>query len=78
MPAYTKTERLFAALTSRINSGEFPPGSKLPSGRELCEEYAVSMQVVRRVIDRLKDRGIVEGVAGSGYYVREREQETPG
>lgn len=74
MPAhYTKTERLFAALVARIESGEFPPGSKLPSGSELCAEYDVSMQVVRRVTDRLKDRGVIEGVAGSGWYVREPE-----
>lgn len=69
MPPYTKVDRLQAAILRRIESGEFRPGDKLPSGSQLCAQYTVSMQVVRTVMDRLKTRGVVVGVPGSGYYV---------
>lgn len=69
MSHYTKKARLRAALLARIDSGEFPPGSKLPSQSQLCREYDVSTQTVRSVMDELKARKIVVGVSGSGYYV---------
>lgn len=66
---YTKVDRLQAAITDLIESGEYPPGAKLPSQRELCDAHGVSLQVVRTALDRLKARGVVVGVPGSGYYV---------
>ncbi|MEU8050435.1 winged helix-turn-helix domain-containing protein [Micromonospora haikouensis] len=71
MPAYTKKQRLIDALTSRIESGDNPPGAKLPSGTELCAEVDVSRQVVRSAVDWLKARGLVEGAPGAGVFVRE-------
>lgn len=70
MPAYTKKDQMIEDLLRRIADGEFPPGSKLPSGTELIEQYVVSRQVVRSVIDHLKSTGVVVGVPGSGVYVR--------
>jgi GntR family transcriptional regulator len=72
MPAYTKKQQLIDALTQRIESGEYPPGAKLPSGTELCVEFDVSRQVVRSAIDWLKARGLVDGAPGAGVFVRER------
>lgn len=66
---HTKKARLIEELKRRIESGENPPGSKLPSGRELCEEFGVSMIVVRGAIDWLKAKNMVEGAPGSGVYV---------
>jgi GntR family transcriptional regulator len=71
MPAESKTDRLQRELERRIASGEYPPGSKLPSGAELREEFDVSQQVVRTAIDRLRMRGLVETVVGVGVYVAE-------
>ncbi|WBB96235.1 winged helix-turn-helix domain-containing protein [Solwaraspora sp. WMMA2059] len=72
MPAYTKKQRLIDTLTSRIESGEYPPGAKLPSGTEMCAEFDVSRQVVRAAIDWLKARGLVDGAPGAGVFVREQ------
>jgi DNA-binding GntR family transcriptional regulator len=70
---YSKADRLQEALLKRIELGEFPPGSKLPSWAELGEQYDVSAQTVRTVMERLKFLGVVEGVPGSGTFVKERE-----
>ena len=71
-PAYSKIQQLIDGVTSRIESGDYPPGAKLPSGRELCQEYGVSMQTVRTAIERLKAARLIESVPGGGYYVRRR------
>ncbi|MFJ2640421.1 GntR family transcriptional regulator [Streptomyces sp. NPDC087511] len=57
-------------LRARIEAGEFPPGSKLPSTRELAEQYAISAQAIARVIALLKGDGLVEGRQGAGVFVR--------
>lgn len=69
MSAYSKVERVIAALTRRIEQGEFQPGQRLPSGRELAAEYDVSMMTIRTATERLKASGVIVGVPGSGYYV---------
>jgi hypothetical protein len=40
-PGY-RYEQIADDLAERIKSGEFPPGSKLPSRRELIEHYRVT------------------------------------
>ncbi|TDC78101.1 GntR family transcriptional regulator [Micromonospora sp. KC606] len=71
MGAYTEKPRPIDSLTQRIESGESPPGAKLPSGTGLCLEFDVSRQVVRSAIDWLKARGLVDGAPGAGVFVRE-------
>lgn len=66
---HTKKALVIEELRRRIESGEAPPGSKLPSGRELCAEFNVSMIVVRQAIDYFKAKEMVEGAPGSGVYV---------
>jgi GntR family transcriptional regulator len=58
-------------LDARIQSGEYPPGSKIPSYSELKAIYGVGVTAVQRAILVLRERGLVEGVAGRGVYVRE-------
>ncbi|MEV3950061.1 GntR family transcriptional regulator [Streptomyces halstedii] len=57
-------------LRARIEVGEFPPGSKLPSTRELSEQYSISAQAIARVVALLKGDGLVEGRQGAGVFVR--------
>lgn len=71
MPSYSSIyERIADEMTERIKSGEFPPGSKLPSRAELCAEYEVSDFVADRVFLTLRMRGMTETVPGRGVYVR--------
>ena len=69
MPPYTKRLHMIEELTRRIESGEYPSGAKLPSGKQLAIEFEVSMMVVRQAVDWLKARGMAEGVPGKGVYV---------
>ncbi|MFE2445461.1 GntR family transcriptional regulator [Streptomyces sp. NPDC059426] len=57
-------------LRTRIDGGEFAAGSKLPSTRELTEQYDISAQAIARVVSLLKADGVVEGRQGAGVFVR--------
>lgn len=46
-------------LLARINAGEFPPGSQLPSERELMEAYAVGRPAIREAMQQLERSGLV-------------------
>ena len=64
--------QLTAILRSRIQSGELPPGTQLPSALSLSGTYDVSVPTVRKAITQLKAEGLVVGVAGYGVFVAER------
>ncbi|MFR9758206.1 GntR family transcriptional regulator [Streptomyces sp. TR06-5] len=59
-----------ADLRSRIDTGEFPAGTRLPSTRLLSQHYEISAQAIARVIGLLKADGLVEGRQGAGVFVR--------
>ncbi|MGS0743805.1 FadR/GntR family transcriptional regulator [Glaciimonas sp. GG7] len=59
-------------LLQKIESGQYGPGTKLPTEPLLSEEYGVSRTVVREAISRLKNEGVVEPRQGSGVYVSEQ------
>lgn len=65
----SKTQTLIDYVIERIRSGEWPPGTKLPSARELREQHGVSQQVVRVAVDRLRLGGWVETSPGAGWWV---------
>ncbi|MEZ4258702.1 MAG: GntR family transcriptional regulator [Polyangiaceae bacterium] len=58
-PARHAADAVFEQLASAIVNGHVPPGSSLPSERELSERFSVSRLVVRQAIHRLADMGLV-------------------
>lgn len=50
-------------------NGDFPPGSRLPSVRELASELGVSPVTVSEAYRELADRGLIESVRGRGTFV---------
>lgn len=50
------------SLRERIRSGEFAPGSRLPTQRELESEFGVSRSAVREALAALTQDGLLEGV----------------
>lgn len=68
MPAYLY-EHITNDLRAKIKNGEYPPGSKLPSRRELCEMYGCSEAPVMRAMWILQHEGLVTSLTGSGSYV---------
>ena len=57
-------------LRTRIQSGEWAVGEKLPGRSILAEHYDVGANVIQRATERLIIEGVLEGRAGSGTFVR--------
>ncbi|MEW2383401.1 winged helix-turn-helix domain-containing protein [Micromonospora sp. NPDC047707] len=66
-------QRIVDDIVARITSGELSPGDKLPSSRELQEQYKTSHMTVRTAVTILRDRGLVESVSGVGVFVAHPE-----
>lgn len=69
-------DEITSVLLRRIESGEYAPGSKLPSTREFAQLFNVSPPMVREALSRLKHDGYVDARQGSGVFVSTR-QSTP-
>jgi DNA-binding GntR family transcriptional regulator len=72
-----KYRRIAEDLLARIDKGEYPPGSKLPTKAELMTKHHVALNTVERAIEELRAAGRVETVQGAGMYVREPGAESP-
>lgn len=72
--ADAKRERLYHRVVEQIllsiRSGDYSPGSRLPSERELAERYNVSRVTVREATIALEAKGAIDIRAGSGAFVR--------
>jgi GntR family transcriptional regulator len=66
-PAYAQ---LVNILRGQIASGEYRPGSRLPSEAQLCREYEVSPMTVRRAINVLLEQRVVVTTQGKGTFVK--------
>lgn len=64
------------ALRTRIESGELAPGDRLPSIRQLTDEFGHSGIVGQRAYALLIDEGLVISRPGNGYFVRSQEAPT--
>lgn len=73
-PPSTDSTRLYqqvaASISASIADGAFQPGHRLPSERDLADEFGVSRPTVRRAVIALEMRGLLEARQGSGVYVR--------
>lgn len=54
-----------------IRENQLPPGQRLPSERELGEQFGVSRTVVREAVRALVAKGVIEVVSGSGLRIAE-------
>lgn len=64
--------QLAVELRQRIDAGEFPVGSTLPTITDLMAEYRLARQTVRDAIRVLADDGLVVTVKKAGTIVRRR------
>jgi DNA-binding transcriptional regulator YhcF (GntR family) len=56
-------------ITEKVVSGEFPPGEKIPSVRELAATMGVNPNTVMRTYSELQAMNIIENQRGIGYFV---------
>lgn len=62
---------LASAVAERIQSGDLPPGTRLPTHRAFAEEHGVALATATRAYKELERRGFVAGEAGRGVFVRD-------
>ena len=64
-------------LVARIDAGELPEGSRLPSEHELAAQFGVSRPTVRQAVLEMARQGFVSRVRGQGTTVLGRRREYP-
>lgn len=70
-------EQLARTLASAIHAGQFSPGSRLPSTREIASRYAVSPNTVYDALRELEAMKLIEVKPRQGGFVRHRQGELP-
>ena len=65
-----KYQALLDALQRDIASGTLPPGTRLPTQRDLARRLGVAIGTVGRAYAAAEERGIVSGEVGRGTFVR--------
>jgi len=65
-------QQLADLLRARIKSGEFPPGTRLPSIVSLSQEYDLAPITVRKATTQLQKEGLVESRSGWGTFVTDQ------
>lgn len=64
-------ERVAAQLRARIEDGTYAPGSRMPTRREMREEFKASDTVIDKAMMILRAAGLTETLPGVGVYVRD-------
>ena len=62
-------QQIARAISTAIGEGRYGPGDKLPSERELADDFGVSRPTIRDAMIALEFQGLVEARQGSGVYV---------
>lgn len=76
MPWDLKSDRpiyaqLIEQMELKICSGVYPPGSKLPSVRDLAQDASVNPNTMQRALAKLEEDGIVYTNRTSGRFITE-------
>lgn len=56
-------------IRSRVESGEYPVGSQIPTENELTALLGVSRPTLRQALDRLSQEGLLTRIKGKGTFV---------
>jgi len=73
VPLYRQIKRL---ITESLVSGEWAPGSPIPSEMELAQRYSVSQGTVRKAVSELASQKILVRHQGKGTFVASHSQES--
>lgn len=65
-------------ILRRVIERKLPPGSRIPSERELAGRYRVSRVTVRAAIGRLADEGLLTRVRGKGTFTAAQRNSSAG
>ena len=65
--------QIYNQVLSEIQSGAFKIGDKLPTERELCEQFNVSRAPIRQALSALEMNGYIYSRQGEGVYVKSKQ-----
>ena len=68
-------QKIVTFIHEAIACGDYAPGSRIPSHRELCETFGVSRAPVLKALDALIHEGALVAVQGSGVFVADKRDE---
>jgi GntR family transcriptional regulator len=66
LPPY---RQIAGILRRRIESGQYPPDTRIPTESELMEAFEVARTTARRAIAVLREEGLIFTVPQRGSYV---------
>jgi len=69
--ARARYKLLVDAFASDIRAGRLPPGTRLPTHRQLAAKEGLALVTATRVYAELETMGLVSGETGRGTFVRE-------
>ncbi len=61
-------------IKQQIVTGELPPGSKLPGGRDLAVQYGINPNTAARIYQELEREGLCVTQRGLGTFVTESRE----
>jgi len=61
--------QIYGRLRAAILTGQLPPGTQIPSSRELAREIRVGRNTVLAAIEQLTNEGFLQTARGSGTFV---------
>ena len=67
-----KYAQVVAEIQRRIEHGDYPPGSLLPSEHQLVADFGVSRPTIVKALSSLRQDGWIETQQGKGSFVRGR------
>jgi DNA-binding transcriptional regulator YhcF (GntR family) len=68
--------RIVAEIQRRIADGELRPGDRVPSTRQITQEWGVAMATATKALSTLRQQGLVRAVQGVGTVVEDTRHPT--
>lgn len=69
-------QQIYIDLLEKINSGYYKVGEKIPTEKQLQENYNVSRITVKSALQTLADDGYIRRVSGVGTFVEKKDEDT--
>ncbi|SDY22263.1 DNA-binding transcriptional regulator, GntR family [Evansella caseinilytica] len=64
-------------ILSKIYQNKFKAGEKMPTERELADQYAVSRHTIRAALKKLVNIGCINIIQGAGIFVTDTKYKSP-
>ena len=74
LPLYQK---IYNDLVEKITQGDYQEGDRIPSEKELAEEYNVSRITSKKALEMMAGRKLITRAPGKGSFVGNRESSEP-